>query len=47
MFGPNLPYEFSHRHFSHLMGFHPLGLLDFSKGASDQKIIKNTLATLN
>ena len=47
MFGQNLPYEFSHRHFSHLMGFHPLGLLDFSKGASDQKIIKNTLATLD
>ena len=47
MFGQNLPYEFSHRHFSHLMGFHPLGLLDFSKGASDQKIIKNTLSTLD
>ena len=47
MFGKNLPYEFSHRHFSHLMGFHPLGLLDISKGASDQKIIKNTLSTLD
>ena len=47
MFGQNVPYESSHRHFSHLMGFHPLGLLDFSKGASDQKIIKNTLATLD
>ncbi len=47
MFGQNLPYEFSHRHFSHLMGFHPLGLLDFSKGTSNQRIIKNTLATLD
>ena len=47
MFGQNVPYEASHRHFSHLMGFHPLGLLDFSNGASDQKIIKNTLDTLD
>ncbi|MCA1759730.1 MAG: hypothetical protein LC658_08155, partial [Bacteroidales bacterium] len=30
----------------HLMGFHPLGLVDFSKGAEDKEIIQNTLDNL-
>jgi alpha-L-fucosidase 2 len=47
MFGRDVPYADSHRHFSHLMGYHPLGILDFSKGAADQKVIKNTIATLD
>ena len=46
MFAPGFPYNESHRHFSHLMGFHPLGLVDFSKGEDDKKIIMNTLANL-
>jgi len=46
LLGPGLPYKDSHRHFSHLMAYHPLGLLDFSKGEADQKIIQNTLTTL-
>jgi len=46
MFSPNVPYAQSHRHFSHLMGYHPLGLIDFSKGAEDKDIIKNTLNNL-
>ncbi len=46
MFSPNLPYQESHRHFSHLMGYHPLGLLDFSNGKEDQEIIQNTLNNL-
>ncbi|MDD4730277.1 MAG: hypothetical protein PHN55_16180, partial [Dysgonamonadaceae bacterium] len=45
-FAPDEPYFESHRHFSHLMGFHPLGLIDFSKGEDDKKIILNTLKAL-
>ena len=47
MFGRDVPYADSHRHFSHLMGYHPLGIMDFSKGADHQKTIKKTLATLD
>jgi alpha-L-fucosidase 2 len=46
MFAPGFPYHESHRHFSHLMGFHPLGLLDVSHGTADQKVIYNTLRNL-
>jgi alpha-L-fucosidase 2 len=45
-FAPGFPYNESHRHFSHLMAFHPLGLIDWSNGESSQTIIKNTLSTL-
>jgi alpha-L-fucosidase 2 len=37
----------SHRHFSHLMAIHPLGLIDLSKGKADQKIISNSLSHLD
>ncbi len=47
MFAPGVPYAESHRHFSHLMGFHPLGLLDVSRGEAEAKIIRSTLATLD
>jgi len=46
MFAPGFPYNESHRHFSHLMGFHPLGLVDYSNGKADQQIIDNTLRNL-
>jgi alpha-L-fucosidase 2 len=46
-FAKGVPYSESHRHFSHLMAFHPLGLVDWSKGEKDQEIIKSTLATLD
>lgn len=46
MFSPTVPYAQSHRHFSHLMGFHPLSLVDFSKGEEDKEIILNTLNNL-
>jgi len=46
MFAPDVPYNESHRHFSHLMGFHPMGLIDISNGKEDKKIIMNTLANL-
>ena len=47
MFAPNAPYNTSHRHFSHLLAYHPLGLLDFSKGEAHQEIIKNTINSLD
>ncbi len=37
------PYKSSHRHFSHAMAIHPLGLIDWSNGENDQKIIRETL----
>jgi len=47
MFAPGIPYSQSHRHFSHLMAFHPLGLIDYSKGDSDKELIDKTLANLS
>lgn len=46
VFAPGFPYDESHRHFSHLMGYHPLGLVDFSNGEADREIIRNTLKNL-
>lgn len=46
MFAPGIPYNESHRHFSHLMAFHPMGLIDYSDGDSSKKIIDNTLKRL-
>ncbi|MBR8535892.1 glycoside hydrolase N-terminal domain-containing protein [Carboxylicivirga sediminis] len=46
MFAPEVTYHESHRHFSHLMGFHPLGLIDISNGSEDAKTINNTLQNL-
>jgi len=45
-FAPNLSYHQSHRHFSHLMAFHPLGLIDWAQGNNSQKIILNTINNL-
>ena len=47
MIAPDVEYNESHRHFSHLLGYHPLGLLDISNGDRDQEIIKNTLNNLD
>lgn len=33
------PYEHSHRHFSHLLAIHPLGLLDKSYGKAILKLL--------
>ncbi len=46
MFAPTLPYNVSHRHFSHLMAIHPLGLIKWEDGPEAQTIIKNTIALL-
>jgi alpha-L-fucosidase 2 len=46
MFAPGFPYHESHRHFSHLMAFHPLGMLDVSQGPEQEEIIRNTLRNM-
>jgi alpha-L-fucosidase 2 len=46
-YAKGVPYNQSHRHFSHLIAFHPLGLVDWSKGEKDREIIKSTIATLD
>ena len=40
------PYDASHRHFSHMMPFHPLGLIDYSNGSADKAIIDASIASL-
>ncbi len=46
-FAKNLPYNESHRHFSHLMAIHPFGEIRMENGAKDQEIIKNSLLLLD
>jgi len=46
MFAPGHKYEESHRHFSHLMAIHPLGIIDYSNGEVDQEIVNNTINNL-
>jgi alpha-L-fucosidase 2 len=45
-FAPGHPYAESHRHFSHLLPWHPLGVIDWSDGIEAQTIISNTLENL-
>jgi alpha-L-fucosidase 2 len=40
------PLPFSHRHFSHLMAIHPLGLIRWENGPKDRAIIKASMADL-
>lgn len=46
LFAPEIPYNFSHRHFSNLMSIFPLQTIDWYNGEKDQKIIKASLAAL-
>lgn len=46
MISGQVPYHQSHRHFSHLMAFHPLGIIDWSKGGKDKQVISNTISNL-
>lgn len=46
MIAPGVPLTESHRHLSHLMAWHPMGLIDWSKGEDHQEIIRHTLANL-
>ena len=43
---PGTELKDSHRHFSHLMAIHPLGLLDWDNGAQDRQTIAASLADL-
>lgn len=45
-FAKGHPYNDSHRHFSHALAIHPLGLIDWSDGEASQKIINATLKKL-
>lgn len=46
LIAPEQPYEVSHRHFSHLVGWHPLGIIDWSNGEKEREVIRSTLTTL-
>lgn len=46
MFAPTLPYGESHRHFSHLMAIHPLGLIRWENGETDRAIITASIRLL-
>ncbi len=46
MFAPSLPYNVSHRHFSHLMAIHPLGLIRWEDGEKAQSVITHTIRLL-
>ena len=45
-FAPGFPYASSHRHFSHALAIHPLGLLDWDGGEQERRIIEATLEDL-
>jgi hypothetical protein len=47
MISPSLAYQQSHRHFSHMMAIHPLGLIKWEDGPRAQSIIKNTIGLLD
>ncbi|HEX8019268.1 glycosyl hydrolase family 95 catalytic domain-containing protein, partial [Mucilaginibacter sp.] len=47
MFAPGMPYNQSHRHFSNMMGIHPLGLIKWEDGPKAQAIIKNSIHLLD
>jgi hypothetical protein len=47
MFSPTLSYNQSHRHFSHLMAIHPLGLIKWEDGPKAQSIMTNTIRQLD
>ena len=45
-FAKGFPYNESHRHFSHAMAIHPLGLIDISHGDEEVKTVKATIVKL-
>jgi alpha-L-fucosidase 2 len=47
MFAPTMPYNQSHRHFSHAMAIYPLGLIRWEDGDTSKQIIRNTLQLLD
>jgi alpha-L-fucosidase 2 len=47
MIAANSPYKESHRHFSHLMAIHPLGLIRWEDGDKSRSIINRSLKLLD
>lgn len=47
MFSPSMSYNQSHRHFSHMMAIHPLGLIRWEDGPKAQSIIRNSIHLLD
>ncbi|MDB5248603.1 MAG: hypothetical protein JWQ40_2997 [Segetibacter sp.] len=47
MFAPTMEYNQSHRHFSHALAIHPLGLIRWEDGNRSHEIIKNTIGLLD
>lgn len=47
MFSPTLPYNQSHRHFSHMMAIYPLGLIRWEDGEKSRRIIRNSIHLLD
>ncbi len=45
-FAHGVPYNESHRHFSHAMAIHPLGIIDVANGTADSLIVEATLNAL-
>lgn len=46
-FAKGHPYNSSHRHFSHALAIHPLGLIDWNNGPEARRIIRATLDRLD
>ncbi len=46
-FAKGFPYNESHRHFSNIMAFHPLGLIDWNNGERDRNMITATIKKLD
>jgi alpha-L-fucosidase 2 len=46
-FSKDMPYNESHRHFSHLLAIHPLGEIRWENGPKEQEIITNSLNLLD
>lgn len=46
-FAPSTAYNQSHRHFSHMMAIHPLGLIKWEDGIQSQRMIKNSIHLLD
>jgi len=46
LIAPGYPLPASHRHFSHLMGIHPLGIVDWDQGEESRRTIKASLEEL-
>lgn len=43
LIAPDFAFKESHRHFSHMLAFHPLGLIDLSQGKEAERLIKRSI----